>query len=102
MAHVEDKSAYDLCVKQTEDLANQCFVMAERIVRASAKRMGIKPRLKVFRSVPMVAAELRATILSAAGMIGSSSPDKTDRLIGDVETAIAALTRRNKEAIRET
>lgn len=98
MAHVEDKSAYDLCVKQTEELTNQCFIMAERIVRASAKRMGVETGMEAFGAVPMVATEIRATILNAAGIIGQCSPDKADRLIGDVETALLALTRRNKES----
>lgn len=102
MAHVEDKSAYDLCVKQTEDLANQCFVMAERVVRASAKRMGVEPGPEAFSSVSMVATEIRATILNAAGMIGGHSAEKVDRLIGDVDVALRALTKRNKEAELET
>ena len=101
MAHVEDKSAYDLCVKQTEDLANECFIIAERIVRASAKRMNVEAGPELLGSVPMVATEIRATIMSAAGMIGNSSPEKADRMIGDIDLALAALARRNREAARE-
>jgi hypothetical protein len=101
MAHIEDTSAHDICVKQTEELTHQCFMMAERIVRASAKRLGVADVAEMFHSVPMVASEIRATILNAAGMLGSFSSEKSDKLISDIDIALASLTKRNKEA-RET
>jgi len=96
MGHIENESQEALFARQVESMMRESFILAERIVREAADRLGSAVRDEFYAStVPMVAERLYGNFHNIAQLLNQATQKDIDAVYDSTENVLAAVRKMN-------